>query len=609
MNAPARALCACGSGLSAARCCALDAATHAFSADDGEQIAIEAERAAAALQLGNKLEAEQACLNVLEKQPRRPLALATLAEIRFDERKTEAAVVLLKRLAELEPSNVWPLNKLALLELRRGNAGEAETYARHAVRLTPANAQAHNLMGMVMTQQRRPSLGVFHCRRALELSNSRIPLVLANLATNLTALGETDEARALYREADALDPDNAQTLRAWAQLEEADRNLDAANILIDRLAALLPDSTATTLMRAEILGRQKRWAEAVILLDDNAASRNRPLRPMERLERGRLLDRLGRYDEAWVDFVSAKAQARELTGHSYLEKDASELAQQLRGFFTRQHLAGLPHTSVRTDVAQPIFILGFPRSGTTLIEQTLTASPLISAGDELPFIHEIAAAAPRLLGSPFAYPGALAELFMGDGQGGLDMLRDHYLRRAAQAGFVSAEAGLFTDKMPLNEIHLGLIALLFPKAPLVHVVRHPLDIMVSCMANVFTHGGFCGTALESAAKHLMLSTGLVAHYRENMDLNYIQVRYEDVVARQDMTMRRVFDFVGASFDPAVLKFELNPRYARTASYAQVAEPLYERSRYRYRSYRKHLDPAVEILAPLIERLGYFVEPA
>ena len=262
---------------------------------------------------------------------------------------------------------------------------------------------------------------------------------------------------------------------------------------------------------------------------------------------------------------------------------------------------------MRTDVAQPIFILGFPRSGTTLVEQTLTASPMIAAGDELPLVHEIASTMPRLLDSPWSYPDALSELWMGDGRGGLDTLRDFYLQRVAQIGFVDADAALFTDKMPLNEVHMGLIALLFPKAPLVHIIRHPLDIMVSAMSNVFTHGAFCGTALESAAKHLLLSADMVAHYRREMDLNYLAVRYEDVVGDQETTMRKVFDFVGASFDPAVLSFETNQRFARTASYAQVSEPLYERSLRRYRHYRKFLDPAVTTLLPLIERLNYKID--
>jgi len=122
----------------------------------------------------------------------------------------------------------------------------------------------------------------------------------------------------------------------------------------------------------------------------------------------------------------------------------------------------LPRAGVRSDVPQPVFILGFPRSGTTLVEQTLSAHPRISAGDELPLVNDITNIMPRMLASPLAYPEALAELWMGDRREGLDGLRDYYLQKVQQMGIVSPGSDWFTDKMPLNEMHLGLIALIFP---------------------------------------------------------------------------------------------------------------------------------------------------
>ncbi len=161
--------------------------------------------------------------------------------------------------------------------------------------------------------------------------------------------------------------------------------------------------------------------------------------------------------------------------------------------------------------------------------------------------------------------------------------------------------------MPLNETHLGLIALLFPQAPLIHVIRHPLDVMVSAMSNMFTHGFFCASALETAARHYVRVMALVQHYRAEMALRYLVIRYEDMVDDQAVTVGTMLGFVGEAFDPRCLRFEENRRYARTASYAQVAEKLYDRSRYRYRHYRKHLEPVVPILKPTIDRLGYGID--
>jgi hypothetical protein len=161
--------------------------------------------------------------------------------------------------------------------------------------------------------------------------------------------------------------------------------------------------------------------------------------------------------------------------------------------------------------------------------------------------------------------------------------------------------------MPLNETHLGLIGLIFPKAPVLHIVRHPLDVVLSVFSNHLTHGFFCAYDLMSIARHYVLVMDLVEHYRREMDLRYLKVRYEDVIDDQEARVRETLDFVGFAFDPRCLAFHENRRYARTASYAQVTEKLYDRSRFRYRAYRDELTPVVSILEPTIRQLGYAID--
>jgi hypothetical protein len=210
----------------------------------------------------------------------------------------------------------------------------------------------------------------------------------------------------------------------------------------------------------------------------------------------------------------------------------------------------------------------------------------------------------RTLDSPLTYPEALSELWMGDRRYGLDELRDAYLERVRRMGFVEPGAAWFTDKMPLNETHLGLIALMFPSAPLIHVVRHPLDVVCSVFSNNLTHGFYCAFDLETVARHYALTMDLVEHYRGQMTLRYLAVHYEDLVDDQEATVRRMLDFIGEPFDERCLRFHENRRYARTASYAQVTERLYDTSRYRHRHYRRHLEPVIPILEPVIRRLEY-----
>ncbi|MEJ0016141.1 MAG: sulfotransferase [Acetobacteraceae bacterium] len=605
MNAPVSALCDCGSGLRAVRCCA--AQFQSLPPPEATRHLVPlVERAIQAHRQGAIETAERLCLDVLELAPDRPGALSVLYEIRKAQGSARAAEALIRRIVALDPNNLAATNELALILLGKGSLAEAEHHARNAVRIAPENAQAHNLMGMILTEANRPQTGEYHYRRVLELSAQRDPILLANLAWNLKNQGRMKEARTLYEESAAAAPQIRQTLLGFARLEEADRNFDAAAAILDAMEAQFPGDQGVRLTRAVLLGRMRRYDDALAIIDASAGDKGQ-LGPTELLEKGRLLDQLGRYDDAWAAFAEGKRLGRELSGQAYLDDEARQQLDRLRGFFTAGRLRLVPRAGVRGDVPQPIFILGFPRSGTTLVEQTLSAHPAIAAGDELPLINEITAIMPRMLASPLGYPEALAELWMGDQREGLDNLRDYYLQKVRQMGVLRAGAKRFTDKMPLNETHLGLIALLFPEAPLIHVLRHPLDVMVSAFSNQFTHGFFCAYDLETAARHYVRVMDLVQHYRAEMTLRYLPIRYEDIVAEQEASVRAMLAFVGEDFNKACLTFHKNRRYARTASYAQVAEPLYARSMYRYRHYRAHLEPVVPILQPVIERLGYTVD--
>jgi tetratricopeptide (TPR) repeat protein len=542
---------------------------------------------------------------VLELAPGQLEALSLLFRIRRAAGQENAANILLLRIVQLHPNTLWATHELTLALFGKGAIADAEIHARNAVRIAPQNPQSHNLMGMIMTEANRPQIGEYHYRKVIELSRGRDPILLANLAWNLRNQGRMAESRQLYEESTAQAPETLHTLLGWARLEEADRNVERAAELLDRAELVAPGNPSIMLTRAVLCGRSGSYSQALAILDAMAPPESGAgLGANELLEKGRLLDRIGRYEEAFAAFAEGKRLCREVTGLNYLEEQAQLLAARLKGFFTETRLAILPRARVREDAAQPIFILGFPRSGTTLVEQTLSAHPRICAGDELPFINEITQAMMRVLNSPLSYPEALAELWMGDRCQGLDELRDYYLERVRQLDIVEGGAAWFTDKMPLNETHLGLIALMFPRSPIIHVLRHPLDVVLSTFSNHLTHGFYCSYALETAARHYALTLELVEHYRAQMTLHYLPIRYEDIVDDQEEAVRRMLDFIGEPFDKSCLAFHENRRYARTASYAQVTEQLYDRSRYRYRHYLKQLEPAIAILEPVIKRLGY-----
>jgi Flp pilus assembly protein TadD len=599
-------LCQCGSGLRRARCCELDRSALA-PPEAMRHLLPMVERAQTDAREGRKAEAEQVCREILELAPGQQETLAVLYGICRGQGRDTAADALIRRIVMLNPNHIWATNELALRLLNTGNLGEAEIHARNAVRIAPENPQAHNLMGMILTEANRPRIGEYHYRRVLELIDPPDPIVLANLAWNLKNQGRMREARELYQRSMARAPEVLQTVLGFARLEEADREFAAAGKLLDEAARIAPTNQSVTLARAVLHGRTGQPARALKLLNAMAAeAEDGSLGANELLEKGRLLDQMGRHRAAFAAFTEGKTRLREVSGRAYMAEHAEQLARRLKGFFSAGRLKTLPRATLRPEMPQPVFIIGFPRSGTTLVEQTLSAHPRISAGDELPYVTEIAESMTRLLNSPLSYPEALCELWFGDRRHELDNLRDYYLQRVGQLDIVEPGATWFTDKMPLNETHLGLIGLIFPQAPIIHLLRHPLDVVLSVYSNHLTHGFYCAYDLESVARHYALIADLVEHYRGEMLLRYLPIRYEDIVGEQEASVRRMLDFIGEKFDERCLNFHENKRYARTASYAQVTEKLYDRSRYRYRHYLTELAPAIKILEPVIERLGYTI---
>ncbi|MCY1170808.1 putative PEP-CTERM system TPR-repeat lipoprotein [compost metagenome] len=598
--------CVCGSGLGRMSCCGLDLARVEAVPPEHHAEALTA--LTHAYHAGDRDAAHRLAIAVLEESPGQRDALGALFNILRDAEKWQAAASVVHRMAHIHQNDAVVRSVATTYFLQHGDLAHAQLHGRMLVRLAPEEPVAHALMGRIFLAIDNASAAEYHLRLAVQLSapeKANAPDLQVAMAQALRDQGKFDEARAIFESLRSRKALTCAMLLEWAGLEERVRDFSTAFALVDEASALEPRNPAVAATRAGLYRRvdqPERALEALASPARTSADESGAL-----LRKGQILDSLGRFDEAFECFSMYKAWLRETSGQSYQRDEASTLVASLRDFFTEGRTRLLPRAAVREDSPQPIFIIGFPRSGTTLVEQTLSSHPNIAAGDELPIINAITARAQMLLGSPAAYPTALSELWLGDRRRHVDTLRDLYLNEAMQFGAIDPKRRWFTDKMPLNETHLGLIHLLFPQSPIIHLVRHPLVVVLSVFSNGLTHGFFCAYALETAAQHYALIADLVAQYRAVMPLRYHAVRYEDLVTGQVQEVRSMLDFIGEPFDAQTLAFHENARHARTASYAQVTEKLYTRSRYRYRNYRKQLEPVVPLLESAIKRLGYLVD--
>jgi tetratricopeptide (TPR) repeat protein len=510
----------------------------------------------------------------------------------------QGAVKILTGIIAADRRADWAYNDLITLLAKHGKRGEAERLARAALRINPDNAGAHDRFGTLLSELNDLPAGEWHFRRALELAGPQAG-PLANLGLNLMQQGRAAEAEPCFAQANTLSPRTLSILAHWSKLREVQGDLEGAERLLDQAqAASSPE--AVNLLRAQYLSRAGRHAEALAIIEAAPA-----LNGDGQLERGRLYERHGRHDEAWRDFVEGKQKlAAEAGGLRYDAAAVQAFYAALKEFFVRGRIARLPRAAERDDVPQPIFVLGFPRSGTTMIEQVLSSHSYVHAGGELPWLGELRQLALRLFSDAGPFPECLAQTMTADHRHAAALFRDHYLARAEASGLLGSGKAWFVDKMPFNEMYLPLLWMAFPRAKIVRIQRDPRDVCVSMLANHLTHGFHCAYRIEDIVRHLEATSALLEHFRREFGFDECVLRYEAFVADPHRETRRLLEYLELPFEESCLRFHENPRYAPTPSYARVTEPVNDRSIGRHRHYATQLEPHLAELGPVLTAGGY-----
>lgn len=522
---------------------------------------------------------------------------AVILSSRGDMRGAEAAM---RQAIVYDPTSEWALNDLTQFLHAQGNKAAAETAAREALIARPDDPQAHMQFAVLLGEKDDLPAAEYHNRRALALAGPH-PQILINLGLCLYNQGRIDDALFAFVEAHNLQPDVAMICAHIARCHEAKRDMADAFQWLERAETLGRKSGEDfTLLRALFLNVSDKPQAALDLIDKSGPNLGAPAV----LDRARLLDRLGRYDEAWPAFLAAKARLGQDMGKVYDAKSVQAGFDGLAGFYTPEIIERLPKAPLRKSSAQPIFIMGFPRSGTTLIEQMLSSHPQVNAGGELPFVHEWLSLIKTLLPGNAPYPQRLLQAQTADFHHISATLRDYYLSRAETYGVLADDSNFFTDKMPLNDEHLPLIRLAFPNATVIRLQRHPLDVAVSILSHNLTHGYNSGYRIETIIGHMRAMHELNTYYDQILPQPPLTLRYEDFISDQKGHTLRVLGHIGLGFHEACLRFHENPRHAPTPSYAQVTKPLNSRSIGRWKPYARYFEPFFDEIGPVIEAQGY-----
>jgi len=528
---------------------------------------------------------------ILRSEPANALALHYLGLIAQQTGHPRVAIDLLQKAIAVDPSDARAHNHLGQIHLACGETAAGVECFRQALRVDPDHLDSLNNMANALADGGNTDEALALYGRALELE-PRQPHVLYNCARAHNSKGAVAEAMEHYRSCIALQPDYYRAHHNLALCCEELGRFDAAIQHYREVLRIRPDHGRAL---ANLLALPSfrpddtliRHAERLIASDPvatHAGGRGEgriDARDTAKLHHGlgKHYERAGNFEAAFLQFSRSNAAQR--TGLPTFDRERlRDTIDGLIATFTPAVLASAATKGLATQ--RPIFIVGMPRSGTTLVEQILASHPEVFGAGELTRIPELAH---RL---STRHPGGLAQLAPDT----VHALGQDYLDHIGQ--LAPATARHVTDKLPFNFLHLGLITLLFPHARIVHCRRHPLDVLFSCFVEIFRKIDYM-TDLTDIAFYIAQKERLMAHWRQALPSAMHELDYEQLVAQQERQTHLLLDACRLPWHAGCLEYFHTERRVNTPSRWQVRQSIYRSSVARWRNYQCHLGPAIELL--------------
>lgn len=524
-------------------------------------LAIAPDYVESASNLGNVLtesdqpeEAIKVLLPLVQARPDYAEAHGNIATAFLAMEQLDKAEFGFKRALALKPAYPEACIGLARVLQEKRQLSEALATAERALALAPQKAEVHSLLGGIFGESGYPEKAQQAYARALELDPELVSAYLGRGHQRMES-GDMAGAEADFQHTLSIDEDNLGARLALAQLNkvrEGDENMAALVSEAEKLATL-PETKAMPLHFAL----------------------------------GKCYEDTKQYDLAFQHYREGCRLKRKRINY---DADDTDLAgRNIREFFSKENIDRLRGEGCTSEL--PIFVLGMPRSGTTLTETIIASHPMVFGAGELNDILEVANETRS--GETAGYPLNL----QGITQTELKIMGQHYVKRLQTR---APDSPRITDKMPANFNCLGLIHLMLPRAKIIHVKRNPVDTCVSCYTRLFDKSQYQSYDLTEIGRYYRNYAQLMQHWREVLPAgSFYEIQYEDVVADQETQARALLDYCELEWDDACLDFHKTQRNIRTASVTQVRQPIYKTSVEKWRHFEKHLGPLLDALGDLV----------
>lgn len=545
---------------------ALVAAGRGDEADEAFKGYVEQDPERAAIVKGSELrrdgksaEAIAIFSDVMKKNPNNVNALRHLAIAYWqDSKRMDDAHALLRRATELAPDFTAAWLTLGALFVQMNKFVEAVDAFTKATELEPKNAEGWEGLGTANSRAMYPEKAIVAFENALEL-NAGTPHTLSAYAWDLKTVGDQDAALAAYRKAIKARPSFGPAYWSMA-------NLKIFNFTDEEIEVMLQQVGSETLSEVEDVHF--------------------------RFALGKAMEDKQDYKQAWHYYHTGNQRQRMLVEYEPLELEKRFTA--IKSAFSESFLQ--ERAGAGFDAPDPIFIVGLPRSGSTLVEQILASHSEVEGTSELPILGRIAESIGRYRTDGVRYPEAVTELrdkdFRGYGKQYIDDSRRHRI----------TDKPFFTDKLPNNFPSMGLAQLILPNAKIINARRHPFDSCLGGYKQLFGAGQNFTYDMLDLAHYYQQYDAMMKHWHAVMPGKVLDVHYEETVTDLEGQVRRILEHCGLPFAESCLRFHETERAVKTASSEQVRQPIYTGALGTWRRYEEHLELWQDQLGYIVDEL-------
>ena len=506
-------------------------------------------------------EAEQLYRKVLRNNPTNVDALRLLGAVAMSNGRIYEAERLLRRAVSNAPDFVAALLDLGRTLKEQNRLEEAIGCFRQVITLEPDNFQANYQLASALTLTAQTYESIEAYQRVLELRPTHAGAMLG-LGHVLKTVGRQEEAIEAYRNCIRHKPQSGETYWSMANLKTYRLSDDDIREMESMVAGKSESEEVTEQSRINFLFALAKAFE----------------------------DR-GNFEQAWKYYHEGNSSQRVLENYDPVRTEF--MNDEIIEVFNQEFLS--ENTGVGHSSAEPIFIVGLPRSGSTLIEQILASHSQVEGTSELPYAGLVATSLSRNRADGVNYPRAVHEL----GEEHFTRLGSDYLE-FAQIHRVEGKP-FFIDKMPNNFPSIGFLHLILPNARIIDARRYPLDSCLSCYRQLFARGQNFTYDLTDIGEYFLQYQRLMDHWHEVLPGRCLTVQYEEVVTDFENQVRRLLDYCGLPFEEACINFHETDRPVRTASSEQVRQPVYSKSVNFWRNHEDYLAELIEVLEPALPR--------